>query len=256
MESHRRQALVPGQPAEPRPAATLVVLREAGDVRETGGFEVLMLRRSADLAFAPGAHVFPGGAVDPGDHSPLLDAYCVGRSDQDASKVLGVRSGGLAYYVAAIRECFEEAGLLLARPLPTSSPKYRRALIAGEVDLAQICLSENVALAVGDLHYLGRWITPEHAPRRFDTRFFVAVYRGDQEVSCDGHEVVSAEWLAPRDALRANQTGAIKLMPPTVENLRVLAQSGSVEEALARVAATEQPATTGRLAMGTRSSGD
>ncbi len=227
-----------------------------------------MLRRSGDLAFGAGVHVFPGGAVDQSDRSPLLDAYCCGRTDQEASELLGIRSGGLAFYVAAIRECFEEAGLLLIRPMFPPSSKvppssnvgamraetlslwdpvetedrqrfraHRSMLIAGKIDLAHVCRSENMALAVGDLRYAGRWITPAHSPRRFDTRFFVAVYSGNQEVSCDGHEVVSAEWLEPADALASREAGDITMMPPTIANLMVLARSKSAPEAVARISA-------------------
>ncbi|MEM9714441.1 MAG: hypothetical protein AAGA17_19620, partial [Actinomycetota bacterium] len=164
-----------------RDAATVMLVRDGDD-----GLEVFMLRRNLDSAFVAGAYVFPGGAVDPEDaDDPLLDELCVGRTDPDASRSLGVERGGLAYWVAAIRESFEEAGVLLAHTpggefvsfaesdVEERFADHRVAVDAGRVRLAEVCRAEGLTLAVAELHYFSHWITPKGPPRRYDTRFFV-----------------------------------------------------------------------------------
>src|SRR4051794_36778901 len=139
-----------------------------------------MVRRTVDAVFSPGAHVFPGGALDPEDRTVEIEFRCDGLDDATASAMLGVPAGGLGYFVAAARECFEEAGMLLARrdgDLLTDADVYRvhrDALNAGERSLLEICVGESLTLAVDLLLPFGHWITPIGPPRRFDTRFFVA----------------------------------------------------------------------------------
>src|SRR6202142_1384511 len=106
---------VPSMAVPLRDAATVMLVRDARDPDGQPAIEVCMLRRNLASEFVAGAYVFPGGRVDPGDHGPSVEALCRGRSDAEASAVLGVESGGLAYWVAALRECFEEAGVMLAR---------------------------------------------------------------------------------------------------------------------------------------------
>src|SRR5574341_465440 len=188
-------------PAVPQPAATMTLVRDA-----PRGLEVLMLQRSLSLAFMPGVHVFPGGALDAADDSPALRALCVGLDDAAASRMLGLERGGLAYWIAAIREAFEEAGILLAydargRIVPlngTAAERYRahrRALDAGHRDFTEFVLSEGLRLAVDRLRYFGHWITPVNSPRRYDTRFFLAIAPENQEAWHDERETIAHVWM-------------------------------------------------------------
>jgi len=211
-----------------------MVVRDGSDA---GGaaLEVLMVRRSLHADFVGGAHVFPGGAVDPSDHGPRAERLCCGRSDADASTILGVRSGGLAYWVAAIRECFEEAGLLLAcdksgAPVDFSDldvaerlARHRASLNAREHTFLDICDMEGLQLLAGELAYVSHWITPEGSPRRYDTRFFVAAAPGGQTPAHDAGETVAHAWLRPAEALERHRSGEIDLILPTIKNLEAIA---------------------------------
>src|SRR5690606_35703633 len=141
------------------------------------GLEVFMVERNASTAFAPGVHVFPGGAVDAADHE--MARFCPGLDDAGASRTLGLASGGLAYWVSAIRECFEESGVLLATgadggllelDAPTNRPHYheaRKQLNAGEVRFSEICQRFDLRLAVDQLVYYSHWQTPIGSERRY-----------------------------------------------------------------------------------------
>ncbi len=224
-------------PVPIQPAATVMLIRDAVD--EAGGpaVEVCMLRRNLASEFVAGAYVFPGGSVDPEDHGPGVEALCRGRSDAEASAVLGVESGGLAYWVAALRECFEEAGVLLARHrspggaggplLDTSDPEaaarfatYRDAVNQGTLGLLDICRQEDLVLVVDAVHYVSHWITPELAPRRYDTRFFITAAPAGQVARHDDTETIATIWVRPHDALAREAAGEIELLPPTIANLR------------------------------------
>ena len=215
----------------PRPASTVMVVR-AGKV----ALEVLMLRRSLESEFVRGAYVFPGGAVDPADTDPELLGRCTGRTDADASAVLELGSGGLAYWVSAFRECFEEAGMLVAGradglALNFDDPDvearfvdHRRALNAGERSFLEICRAEDLTLPADSVYYVGHWITPEGPPRRYDTRFFAALAPGGQTAGHDEVETIDHMWVGPDDALARHEAGEIELLFPTIWNLRLLAQ--------------------------------
>jgi 8-oxo-dGTP pyrophosphatase MutT (NUDIX family) len=181
--------------------------------------------------------VFPGGSVDPEDHGPAVEALCAGRSDAEASAVLGVESGGLAYWVAALRECFEEAGVMLARRrddgsqvgafLDTTDPEvaarfavYRDAVNRQELGLLEIGRREGLVLAVDSVYYVSHWITPELAPRRYDTRFFITAAPSGQVARHDESETIATIWIRPGDALSREADGEIELLPPTIANLR------------------------------------
>jgi 8-oxo-dGTP pyrophosphatase MutT (NUDIX family) len=224
---------------EPRDAATVMVVRDRHEA-----LEVLLLRRRDDLVFAAGAHVFPGGAVDDADREPALAGVCTGLPTPPGP--------GLAYAVAAIRECFEESGLLLATTSAGEDlvvddpdraerlPLARKALHAGERTMAEVCDEEGLVLATGSLAYAGRWITPHPSPRRYDTRFFLAAAptaAAAQLAGHDEHETVASEWMRPADALDRWRAGAIDLIQPTVANLRALAAHGSAASALAAASA-------------------
>ena len=214
-----------------------MLIRDAVDEEGGSTVEVCMLRRNLASEFVAGAFVFPGGSVDPEDHGPGVEALCRGRSDAEASAVLGVESGGLAYWVAALRECFEEAGVLLARhrshggaggPLfDTSDPEaalrfatYRDAVNQGTLGLLDICRQEDLVLVVDAVHYVSHWITPELAPRRYDTRFFITAAPAGQVARHDDAETIATIWVRPHDALAREAAGEIELLPPTIANLR------------------------------------
>ena len=206
-----------------RPAATIVVARDG-----ERGIEILLVRRPREMAFAAGAHVFPGGAVDPEDEA--LAAACVGLDDAEASRRLGVPAGGLAYWICAMRECFEEVGLLYA---------YEGEALArfdsparDEGDFGAFIRSRRLRLAADRLAYLSHWITQAGRPRRYDTRFFIAAAPEHQEAVHDGREAIAHDWFAPQDALERHARGEIQLLFPTMKTLEALARFGRVADAL------------------------
>ena len=200
-----------------------------------------MLRRNLDADFVAGAYVFPGGAVDAGDREPALLARCHGRDDAEASALLGVPAGGMGFWVAAIREAFEEAGVLLARSPDTGEPidlddatadrldEVRNAVAAGEQPFLDVVMREDLLLDAGALHVFAHWITPPGAPRRYDTWFFVAEAPEGHAYLHDDGENVESEWVRPDDALGRAQRGEIELIFPTMRSLETMAEfeSGS-----------------------------
>jgi 8-oxo-dGTP pyrophosphatase MutT (NUDIX family) len=229
----------------PRDAATVMLVRDGPD-----GLEVFMLRRNLTSIFVAGAYVFPGGAVDDSDRAPEIARRCRGRTDNEASAALGLVHGGLGFWVAAVRECFEEAGLLLASvsgsdgdPVALTDPgaaarfdSYRAELNAGRRSLADICAREDLTLDLGAIHYFSHWITPEGAPRRYDTRFFLAAAPVRQVALHDNEETIAHLWIHPADALRRHQAAAYEMIEPTVETLKVLDGFGASAEILTAVA--------------------
>ena len=219
-------------PLVPRPAATLVLAREAAQ-----GIEIFLLRRTHLAEFAGGAYVFPGGALDPSDQDERWAAHCVGMDDAAASRLLKLEHGGLAYWVAAIRECFEEAGLLLARDrsgamLAIDRPEHtarefaglREQLIAGSLSFTDLCSDRDLRLALDHLAYFSHWITGPGRSRRYDTRFFVAVAPHAQTASHDSGETVAHIWIRPAEALERHRRGELNLMFPTIKTLEALAR--------------------------------
>jgi glyoxylase-like metal-dependent hydrolase (beta-lactamase superfamily II)/8-oxo-dGTP pyrophosphatase MutT (NUDIX family) len=244
------------EPLIPRPAATLALLRDG-----ERGPEVLMMRRTHLAEFASGAYVFPGGAVDDADRDPALAVLTRGADDAQASRALGMRDGGLAYWIAAIRECCEEAGLLLAYDgsgdlvaIESDSrraefARQRRALAQGHLALIDLLRDGNLTLATDKLAYLGRWITQAGRPRRFDTRFFVARAPLRQQSEHDGTELLHHVWLVPEEALARNACGELNLLYPTIKTLQTLTRFKTVDEALAYARADRaMPAMTPRPA--------
>jgi 8-oxo-dGTP pyrophosphatase MutT (NUDIX family) len=211
-----------------------MILRDAPDL------QVLMLRRNARSDFVGGAMVFPGGAVDPHDLDPGLGAV-QGRTDAEASAVLRLAAGGLGYWAAAVRECFEEAGLVLAcGPLPGDAVarvcEHRLAVELGRRHLADVAAAEQVRFDVSGVHYFGHWITPHGGPRRYDTRFFVTAAPADQEPSHDEREAVAWEWVRPHEMLDRCRRAEAWLLPPTEACLDALAQVASAAALLADLA--------------------
>jgi 8-oxo-dGTP pyrophosphatase MutT (NUDIX family) len=232
-----------------RDAATVMLVRDAAE-----GIEVFMLRRTLGAAFAAGAYVFPGGAVDPVDGTAEVEALCVGRTDADASALLGVARGGLAYWVASVRECFEEAGVLLAVHDDGTVVRFdeqggslarfaahREALNGRRTTLVDIVRAEGLRLATGDMHYVSHWITPVGEARRFDTRFFVTAAPAVQEPLHDDNETVASLWVAPGEALERAAAGELLMIPPTVANIGYLARFATVAELLADAATITAP---------------
>lgn len=220
-----------------RDAATVMLVRDGDD-----GLEVFMLRRNLRSDFVGGAYVFPGGAVDPADGAPEVEPLCVGRTDAAASAALGVERGGLAYWVAAIRESFEEAGLLLAvdgqgQLVDVDATDeshhlsvHRRAVDTGAARLVDVCRAEGLRLATDRLQYFSRWITPLGAPRRYDTRFFVAHAPEGQTPLHDDHEVIDHLWVRPAEAVQRCRAGEFEMIFPTIRTLDALARFGRAEE--------------------------
>ena len=246
-EAHRQETVTSKETAplgkSPTPAATVMVVRDGP--HPSAPLEVLMLRRSLQADFVGGAYVFPGGAVDAADRGPRAERLFRDRSDEAASTMLGVGSGGLAYWVAAIRECFEEAGLLLASSAggcPVSFAdtgvaerfaRHRAALNSGTRSFLDILETERLALSIDSLHYFAHWITPEGSPRRYDTRFFVAVAPEGQTPAHDAGETISDVWVRPAEALERHRAGQMELILPTIKNLQAIGRFATAPELLA-----------------------
>ncbi len=215
-------------------------------VRDAPELEVFMLRRNLNSDFVGGAYVFPGGGVDEADRDTDLERWCDGRSDSDASKRLGLDRGGLAFWVAAIRECFEEAGVLLARhraggevvdftesEMGRRFGAHRKAVDASELRMADLARSEDLVLDAANIHYWAHWITPPGPPRRYDTRFFIAAAPPGQVPLHDDRETVESLWIRPRDALDAMHRGELTIIFPTQRNLERIAGYDRTEDLLA-----------------------
>jgi 8-oxo-dGTP pyrophosphatase MutT (NUDIX family) len=234
----------------PRDAATVMLLRDS-----EAGLEVFMMRRTLNAVFVGGFYVFPGGAVDAADRSADVEGSCIGLTDADASEQLSIGSGGLAFWVAAVRECFEEAGVLLAAgpdgvlvdfaddAIEARFEGYRSAVHSGERRLIDICADEGLRLAVGDIEYVSHWITPPGEPRRFDTRFFVAHAPVGQRPLHDDNETIASLWVRPLDALERQKAGELQMISPTITHLEYLAAFATADEAMADAAKIRHPAT-------------
>ena len=211
------------QKIEPRPAATLLLLREAGSAPE-----VFMLQRTSKAAFLPGAFVFPGGALDPDDSNTRAARRVRGLDDAQASARLGLAAGGLAYWIAAARECFEESGILLvfdSKDLPIDPRRagnlepFRNELNAGSLQFSEFLEKEDLYIHAHEIAYYSHWITAPGRPRRFSTRFFVACAPTGQHGAHDRSETVHSVWISSRDALERGRRGEIELIFPTRSTL-------------------------------------
>jgi 8-oxo-dGTP pyrophosphatase MutT (NUDIX family) len=233
------------QPVVPAPAATLVLLRD----RPAGGFDVLLMQRHHASKFAAGDFVFPGGKLEVDDNPEDAVQWCTGLDLAGAARTLGLEQApatALAYWVGAIRETFEEAGVLLATTAdggPVRLPAarvadYRRAIQADNRAFWSMIKTEKLRLATDRLVYFAHWITPQGLPLRFDTRFFAAPMPEGQEAVGDDHEMISLRWLAPREAIDAQARGELSLRNPTVRNL-MLMEGTSASAALERLRGRE-----------------
>jgi 8-oxo-dGTP pyrophosphatase MutT (NUDIX family) len=219
--------------AATRPASTILLLRDSASAKE---IEVFMMVRHHQIEFQSGALVFPGGSVDAGDQE------IIARSELYSGGA-GLSESDLGFRIAAIRETFEESGILLARP--KGSAALVDAKRAGEIEAASrtaLCehktsflkvLSDNgMVLALDALVPYAHWITPEGLPKRFDTWFFLAVAPPDQLGAHDGKESTDSIWISPREAVEGGENGRFKLPFPTTRNLIRLAKQANVKAAL------------------------
>ena len=223
------------KPVVPMPSATVTIVRDA-----PGGIEVLMMRRNLKSGFVPGMHVFPGGGIDDTDFLFKNNNLCKCFDDSAASGTLGLACDGLAYWAAAIREAFEESGLLLARDgrgetlslrdaaIARRFAEHRRRLNAGTVAFPDLLQAEDLQLAADQLTYFAHWITPVGLPRRYDTRFFMAEAPEGQEPLQDEQETIAAAWVSPGEALSRHHRGEFEMRTPTVRTLEDFADYDSV----------------------------
>jgi glyoxylase-like metal-dependent hydrolase (beta-lactamase superfamily II)/8-oxo-dGTP pyrophosphatase MutT (NUDIX family) len=248
------KAWSPTPGAAVRQAATVVVLRRAAP-----GMQVLLMRRAPrEGDIHSGASVFPGGLLDAADAAG--SALCSGLDDAQASAGLGLPSGGLAYWFAAMRECFEEAGLLYAAAQDRSHldtaqlaqiAAQRAALNRRELTMAEICRRFGIHLAAERIAYLDHWLTPPGVPKRYDTRFFVAEAPELQVATQDDHETDAQQWLTPAEGLGRRKE--LKLAPPTWKILELLQRLGTVDAVLAHARGLQSvPCTMPRLATGSK----
>jgi 8-oxo-dGTP pyrophosphatase MutT (NUDIX family) len=217
--------------AAPRAASTVVLLRPAAPI------DVFLVRRSDSIAFMGGAHVFPGGRVDATDHIDDIAAIADGTETVAARMTDVPIADAIAQHVAALRELFEEAGVLLAHPVTAASisrlAARRRELLSGKTSFPEIVRNEALRLALDELAYFAHWVTPEIETRRFDTRFFVARAPEGQTPIHDAGETSHSEWLSPAEAIARCRRQEISLPPPTWTTLSMLTQFDSVDAVLA-----------------------
>jgi 8-oxo-dGTP pyrophosphatase MutT (NUDIX family) len=217
----------------PRPASTILLLRDAAARRE---IEVFMMVRHYEIDFNSGALVFPGGSVDKNDQEILAhaDLYSGGE---------GLDASALSFRIAAIRETFEESGILLARPKGSKAlvdakraseieDAHRVALNERKTTFLEVLAQNDLWLALDELVPYAHWITPEGMPKRFDTWFFLAAAPPDQLGAHDGRESTDSIWVSPREALEGGESGRFKLPFPTTRNLIKLGKQASVQSAL------------------------
>ena len=225
----------------PKKAATVIVLRD----KKPEGFDVFLLKRHEKSSFMGGNYVYPGGRVDQDDGSVELCSLSKGMTLEGAQRHFGgifSQEESFAHWIAAIRELFEEAGVLLAydqrgnllqlrdRDEREKFLHYRELLQKGKINIGEMAQKENLLLALDQLHYYAHWITPEARPERFDTRFFLARYPSGQEASHDQKETTAGIWLTPRNALEENLKGDVILSPPTLKTLEDLSRFKSIDE--------------------------
>ncbi|MGO2136196.1 MBL fold metallo-hydrolase [Marinobacter sp.] len=205
-----------------RPAATLALVRDT-----QSGLEILLLQRTWGAVFLPGYYVFPGGAVD--QHDSQGRDHTAGPADTEISHTMSLNEGGADYMLAAVRECFEEAGVLVAvdsdkRTIGADHAAHndRKAVFRGELSLAELCSRHQLTIPLDRLAYLSHWVTPPGPPRRFDTRFFITKAPQSQPVQHDGDETIAHVWISPAKALEEHRSGQRLMTLPTIRTLRVL----------------------------------
>ncbi len=227
-------------PSSPKPASTLLLVRNHSNHHDV---EVLLIERALSTTFG-GAFVFPGGTIAPEDYAPSFNRMSNGPNNSDASAVLVIEDGGLAYWVACIRECFEETGILLAHkngvgdsPIRENGgthlfSSYRNKLNHREPIFEDMCEKECLVLDTNQLAYLSHWITPKTRSKRYTTRFFVAAVPEDQEAVHDGAEAIRSLWIRPEEALRQQKIDKLPMVMPTIANLQQICGFSSTKALL------------------------
>jgi 8-oxo-dGTP pyrophosphatase MutT (NUDIX family) len=222
--------------AKARPASTILLLRDSPGPDGHGEIEVFMMVRHYEIDFNSGALVFPGGSVDAGDHDIAgKPELCAGGEGLDAE--------ALGFRIAAIRETFEESGILLAKARGSAAlidaarageieADNRAALCEGKTTFLKILTDNAALLTLDELVPYAHWITPEGMPKRFDTWFFLAAAPPDQAGAHDGKESTDSIWVSPREALAGGESGRFKLPFPTTRNLIKLGKHRTVKAAL------------------------
>lgn len=227
------------------PAATVMLIRDAP------GIEVLMLRRNARSIFAADMWVFPGGRVEDADRDESLYSRISGLDIARAVSRLELPDAA-AYWIATVRETFEEAGVLVARDKENQSLKpeflttyemaeWRRRFNRGTASMRELLDATGLLLDGTELEYAARFVTPEGPPRRFDARFFLAHMPQDQTASVDNSEAVNHVWISPTDALTRHRADDMEMMTPTVACLKRLANYRSSEDAISAARSREGP---------------
>jgi len=218
----------------PRPASTILLLRDSAV--SAGEIEIFMMVRHYEIDFNSGALVFPGGSVDKGDSGIIAQPELYSGGEESDARALSFR-------IAAIRETFEESGILLARPRGSKAlvdarragkieAASRAALCEGKISFQKVLTDNGMVLALDELVPYAHWITPEGVPKRFDTWFFLAAAPPDQLGAHDGKESTDSIWLSPREALAGGDSGRFKLPFPTTRNLIRIGKQKTVTAAL------------------------
>ena len=219
----------------PRAASTILLLRDGAGRDGQGEIEVFMMVRHHQIEFNSGALVFPGGSIDRGDQAITDNPRLYSAAGCDAVS--------LGFRIAAIRETFEESGILLARPQGSQAlvdarrasaieAAHRTALCERQTTFAEVLTESGLSLALDLLMPYAHWITPVGMPKRFDTWFFLAAAPPEQAGAHDGRESTDSIWLSPREALDGSQSGRFKLPFPTTRNLIKLGRQRNVQAAL------------------------
>ena len=219
------------QPVQPRPAATCILLRES-----SGGFELFLTRRLPQMKFVGGHHVFPGGKVDASDSSPAALGRVSGRTPEQAASYLSSTlpvEAALGYWLAAVRELFEETGVLLAVHGPSGSgvaagadpealEAFRRGVLDHEIHFYEELERRGWRIDLSRIAYFDHWVTPEYVPMRFDTRFFAARLPDGAKATHWPGEADEGFWIAPREAIERWERRELTMIPPTFMSIRRL----------------------------------
>jgi len=225
------------KPSVPVPAATVLLVRDNNEK-----IEVFMLKRASQTNFG-GAWVFPGGKLDTDDGLKDVADICFGLDDQEASAKLNTQEGGIHYWIACIRECFEESGILLACRAngelvnDTSDEEnklikqYRKKLLNGEHVFLDMMKELDMQLATDQLAYIAHWVTPEIEKKRYNTRFFIAKSPA-QRADHDGYEGVDSKWVNPEHALAEMKEGKFPIIMPTIKSLEFVAKYQTTQSLL------------------------